>query len=42
MAKKREKGETYRPVATVVKTKGENITVLMVGGKRYVLDLANK
>ena len=42
MAKKREKGEVYRPVAKVLKTKGDAVTVIEIAGKRYVLDNANK
>lgn len=40
--KKRLKGDVYRPVAKVVKTKGDVPSVLEISGKRYVLDHKNK
>lgn len=36
--KKREKGDMYRPVVTVLKMKGKRPSVIMVSGERYVLD----
>lgn len=41
MLKIREKGEKYRPVVTVEKTKGEKPSVIIVGGERYILDHSN-
>ncbi|WP_255472853.1 hypothetical protein [Planomicrobium sp. CPCC 101079] len=40
--KKRTKGEIYRPVAKVLKTKKDVPTVLQIGNRRYVLDHGNK
>jgi hypothetical protein len=36
--KKREKGEVYRPVVTILKMKGKRPSVIMVSGERYILD----
>jgi hypothetical protein len=36
--KKREKGEVYRPLVTVLKMKGKRPSVIMVSGERYILD----
>jgi hypothetical protein len=36
--KKREKGEVYRPIVTVLKMKGKRPSVIMVSGERYILD----
>ncbi|MGG6447314.1 hypothetical protein [Pseudobacillus badius] len=35
---KRSKGDKYRPIVTITKMKGETPSVLMVSGRRYVLD----
>jgi hypothetical protein len=36
--KKREKGEVYRPIVTVLKMKSKRPSVIMVSGERYILD----
>jgi hypothetical protein len=36
--KKREKGEVYRPIVTVLKMNGKRPSVIMVSGERYILD----
>lgn len=33
-----EKGKKYRPVVTIAKVKNDIPTVLMISGRRYVLD----
>ncbi|GAB6926028.1 hypothetical protein JCM10914A_56120 [Paenibacillus sp. JCM 10914] len=38
MRKKFEKGQPYRPAAKVAKVKNGTPTVLLIRGKRYVLD----
>lgn len=40
--KKRNVGEKYRPVATVMKRKNGVPTVLKIGKLRYVLDASSK
>lgn len=36
--KKRLKGDKYRPVAKVLKVKGETPSVIEIAGNRYILD----
>ena len=38
MAINRQKGDRYRPIVTIVKVKKDTPTVIMVSGKRYVLE----
>ncbi|WP_177167339.1 hypothetical protein [Salinibacillus kushneri] len=38
LAKTRTKGECYRPIVTVDKTKNGKPTVLKVSGERYIMD----
>lgn len=35
--KRREKGEKYRPIATILKNKGDVPSVLLISGRKYIL-----
>lgn len=39
--KQRKKGDKYRPIVTIEKTKGERPSVIIVSGNRYILDHSN-